>query len=151
MTTAAWSTSNSVYGGRPREPGPRRPFGADVGTGRPWPSQNSLLLAPRVPNTWFIQPSAQQRPASRDAMFAHMRQLEAKEVSRRIMPSSQRDAARAYSAMLHSTFLSAPASMRTWAHDRWPSFAESIKAVKPAFMVALTAAPALISARAQRS
>jgi len=52
---------------------------------------------------------------------------------------------------LHSTFLSAPALIRSWAQDKWPLFAASINAVTPAFMVAFTAAPASISARVTSS
>ena len=104
-----------------------RPQGTDIGLGRPWGKPNSQLLSPRVPLSWELGSTALASPSDRtfrggrtfhslsggagmmmgdtsrpqsrasveDHVTKHVR-LEA----RYMAPSSQRDAASAYSMML---------------------------------------------------
>ena len=115
--SSPWSTTNSIYGATlPRLTAAS--MTPSVTFGRPINNSTATLLAPRVPPTWTLeQPTV--RPVSREMMLAsvHARGGD----MRRLVPSSQRDAARGYSAMLHSV-IGGPADRRrgpTSANDAW--------------------------------
>jgi hypothetical protein len=105
-----------------------RPRGTDIGLGRPWGMPNTQLLSPRVPPSWELgstmlaAPSDQtfrgarsfrssfsaggmgttigsNRPQSRASVEEHVSKHDRLE-ARFMVPSSQRDAASAYSMML---------------------------------------------------
>ena len=113
-----WSTTNSVYGAaypRLALPSPRAK-GCPIGAGRPFPLLNDGLLSPRVPTVWMLEPGNSQLrlaasgqasprttatgdgPMSRDDVVALISARGGDK--RHLKPSSQRDAARGYSAML---------------------------------------------------
>lgn len=128
IDTSKWSTTNSTYGlGQQKlssvPPIMKRPKGTDIGISRPWPAPNTLLLSPRVPPSWelgstglampsdrsfrgttSLRPmttsgSVTARPQSRQSIVDHVTKHDRLE-TRYMLPSSQRDAAGAYSMML---------------------------------------------------
>ena len=107
QSVSMWTTSNSVYGAKLASAAgaalvPKRPPGTDIGTGRPFPAPNAAQLAPRVPQNWLHPGAASAsgaEPLSPRVMLDAVRSRN--DASRRHLPSSQRDAARGYSAMLH--------------------------------------------------